>query len=394
MDIQLASIENSPIGSLLGEQSSPEDVWSYGVQSTNNNSMHRAEVVVPSPSFGQQWSVEVPKYGLVSSMYVRATLTLTGNDALHIARAGTLGLNMLDSLELATSNRVISRISQRTLAGILAVMDTDKRTQVENAMHPVEATGAAAVNYEVFIPFPYALSAQWRGNGAKGESMRGLLDTRFLETLQVRCLLKPAAKFEGATTASALTCSLIVNYRSLPEEVYRSLEQSNFGSGVLNMVNINSFSETQKTISSGATTGSINLNANGLVKKMFIQSRPATIDDDDEVVDQALSTEISKITLNGSGRELISFYGKELAFLQDFTRSTDATSVYCLDFSALPSMASYSGGLSLREIANPTIDITYASALGADNILTVEHLVYEVLSVNPANGRITVSLSS
>jgi hypothetical protein len=400
MDVVNSALENSPLA-MLYESSDPVDAFSYGVENIPNHSRQRAEVVVSSPALSQDMSVEIPKYGILTKIIAKIDFTqaTAAGATPAVGRTGAQGLNMLDYIELHSSNRVLSRMSQKGLAGMLSSMDSDKSTQVANAMN---TSNAVATNKLAFIPFMYFLSSQWRGDAGK-EEYRGCFDTRFVETLNVRMRLLPADSWEGdnGLTAGDLVLgvgtlnavSFIFHYRVPSEPVYRSLEEKNYAGGVLNISNLTEFAESSKAITSGDTSETIALNSNGLVKKMFIQIEKASQLADNDTADRRVSHPITKLTLNGSGREIISFYGPEIQYLDDIKKSSTTINTYVLDFSAIPSASGYTGGLSLREIANPELVVEFADP-SENATLTVVHLQHELLSINPANGRISVSLSS
>jgi hypothetical protein len=388
MDVVNSALENSPLAQLF-ESSDPVVAFSYGVENIPNHSRQRAEVVISSPSLSQDMSCEIPKYGILTKIIAKIDFDIDQLDgADDLGRSGGIGLSMLDYIELHSSNRVLSRMSQKGLSGMLSSMDKDKETQVVGALGD-DSIGNSRLS---FIPFMYFLSSQWRGDAGK-EEYRGCFDTRFVETLNVRMRLNALTAWQGDATGVLNAVSFIFHYRVPSEPVYRSLEEKNYAGGVLNISNLTEFAESSKAITNGDTTESISLNSNGLVKKMFIQIEGAAQLANNSKDNRAQSKPISKITLNGSGREIISFYGAELQYLDNCKKSSTTTTAYVLDFSALPSASGYTGGLSLREIANPELVLEFADP-GENATLTVVHLQHELLSINPANGRISVSLSS
>ena len=384
MDVVNSALENSPLAQLY-ESSDPVDAFSYGVENIPNHSRQRAEVVVSSPAVEQDMSVEIPKYGILTKIIAKVTFS----QATNAGRTGAQGLNMLDYMELHSSNRVLSRMSQKGLVGHLACIDGDQQTQVVAALN---TTNAAATGKLAFIPFMFHLGSQWRGDAGKKE-YRGCFDTRFVETLNVRMRLQGITAWDATGTGSVTGVSFIFHYIVPSEPVYRSLEEKNFAGGVLNVSNLTEFAESSKAIDNGDTSATIALNSNGLVKKMFIQIELAAQIAANGTADRRIGHALTKVTLNGSGREILSFYGPELQYLDNINTYQGVNATYVLDFSALPSASGYTGGISLREIANPELAVTFADP-GSAATLTVVHIQHELLSINPANGRISVSLSS
>ena len=387
MDVVNVALENSPLANLINS-SDPIDVFSYGSENTNSFSRQRAEVVATGAALGQEVSVDVPKYGILTKVICRVDFT----QDTAVGRTGAQGLNMLDYMELASSNRVIARQTQKGLAGMLSEMSADREAQVVSALNDDEGTG---VNKLAFIPFYFHLSADGRGDHGEN-NYRGCFDTRFVENLTARVKLQAQGAWDGGAGGTGGTLNevrFIFHYVVPAESVYRALEEKQFSSGPLNILSLTEFAESSKAITSGDTSETISLNSNGLIKKMYIQIEVAAQTAADGTADRRVSHAISKITLNGSGREIISFYGPELQYLDNINKSSSTVRTYCLDFSAMPNKSGFSGGLSLREIANPELALTFANP-GSAATLTVVHKQYELLSINPANGRISVSLSS
>jgi hypothetical protein len=384
MDVVNVALENSPLANLINS-SEPIDVFSYGSENTNSFSRQRAEVVATGAALGQEVSVDVPKYGILTKVICRVDYT----QATAVERAGAIGLNMLDYIELASSNRVIARQTQKGLAGMMSEMSADRELQVAKALNNSGSTGA---NKLAFIPFYFHLSADGKGDHSEN-NYRGCFDTRFVENLTCRVKLQAASAWDGAGAATLNQISILFHYVVPSEPVYRALEEKNFSAGPLNILSLTEFAESSKAITNGDTSETVSLNSNGLIKKMYIQIEGAAQVAADGTADRRVSHAITKLTLNGSGREIISFYGPELQFLDNVNKSSDTTTAYCLDFSAMPNKSGYTGGISLREIANPELELTFADP-GEDATLSVVHKQYELLSINPANGRISVSLSS
>jgi hypothetical protein len=337
---------------------------------------------------GQEVSVDIPKYGILTKIIARVDFT----QDTAVGRTGAQGLNMLDYLELASSNRVIARQTRKGLAGMISEMSADRSAQVLAAMN---TSTAAATNKLAFIPFYFSLSADGRGDHGEN-NYRGCFDTRFVENLTCRIKLDTKTSWDGGAAGTGGTLNevrFIFQYVVPAENVYRALEEKQFSTGPLNILSLTEFAESSKAITSGDTSETISLNSNGLIKKMYIQVELAAQTAASGTADRTISHALTKITLNGSGREIISFYGPELQYLDNVNKSSTTVTSYCLDFSAMPNKSGFTGGLSLREIANPELSLSFLNP-GANATLTVVHHQYELLSINPANGRISVSLSS
>ena len=387
MNSILNALENSPLANLFSS-SQPDDVYSYGSSATNSSSIERIETVISNPGLSQTTSIEIPKIGILESIVLKVSVTETG--AVNPLRAD-LAASVLDFMELHSSNRTIARMDQKYLSGLASAMPNQTKDRLfATIVNPTVAAGGSGTAY---IPFLFELGSMKTGDSAE-KSYRQCLDTKFVETLSFRYRLKAAADWQKSGTGQLDSVSVIMYFRAFQEEVYRSIEETNFASGPLQIVNKTQFSESAVTVASGATTVTVPLNTNGLVTRTFIKVIPDSEDSGTGAVSPLASEAITKVTFNANGRQVFEEDGPLLKMIamSGSQSSGESEEDYVIDYEALKQY-DYSGGVSFRELAGAELVLTFAAIASAGKAY-VTHEQVEVLTVNPANGRIQVSLSS
>lgn len=401
MNSILNALENSPIQALI-DSSSPDDVFSYGSSATDASSVERV-VVGAKTALSSTHQLEIPKVGLLTGIVLR--VKVKGN---ALTAAGALRSNpniaILDFMEIRSSNRTVARCDQKFLSGLLSSMPDQKHKQYLNSViSPTAMPITVDTEIDLYVPFLFSLSADGYGDSSEC-NYRGCLDTKFVETLSLHYRLNAKEKWAGTVAEAELTvenADAIMYYRVFPEQIYRQIEERNFSSGPLQVISHTAFSEGSKAVGAADTTLTFPLNTNGLVTQTFIklvqddeESTTGVSTDAEKRITALKSEDIKKITLNGNGRQIFEIDGPELKtlFMNAGMKSSSTNEDYVLDYRVLKGY-DYSGGISFRELAGAEIVIEF-TALGDTGKCFINHSVVEVLSVNPANGRISVSLSS
>jgi len=156
------------------------------------------------------------------------------------------------------------------------------------------------------------------------------------------------------------------------------------------MLNSTAFEENTVAVGSLDTQAVSAIACNGCVSKMMVRLHL------DSEEDQTKNIELDTITLAGSGRNLLTFYGTEL---ESVTKSsihrgnTITERVYILDFTVGHHLPGFSGAASFREIAAPSVTVTF-SAPGGPATLHVSHDQLELISILGSNGRIQQNIST
>jgi len=394
MNVINASNENSAILSLLDQ--SAKDVLTYGTQSVPSHARERVYVApTGTASFGSLVSYELPKYGLLEKLTLHLDFQIVNTGTQTVV--GSLGLNAIEYMELVSQNRILCRVSRTQFLTEVRRLEYSKQGNVMDATNIVANTAGAAdpgSSVECFIPF-FGYLGHAEGQGGT----RTMLDLSFVEGLHLRVKFDAKTAISANASTSINTAEVIADFRVLPEGALRGLEEANFGSGVLNMISQTEFPETEVSDASAITAKTqatnIPINSNGVAVMTTVRARDTTL------TDKRDSLQIYKVVLKGSGREIGTWYGEELRLLDvgaigssQHSNLDDGKYQLVLDWSLLPGLPEmFSGGISWREIAAPSIDV-YLTSANTGTTFEVVHKQVEVIQINPSNGRITSSIST
>lgn len=395
MNIQLQSTANSALANLLNNNNeTKKNVWPYGEENiqTHSRDLIRVEPL-NTATLSNEISYHLPKVGLLRKAYVYFEITFTSGAADSNLKAGHYAINLLSNggfCEIHSRNKTIARQDQNSL--IMAVYRKDGR-KCDNlltmcgAADTSNTASGSTVTAKFYMPLCFYLTQE-------ESDIRHCLNLSFLETISLRIKLCGDANLGAASgdvwTSSISKSQLICDIINLPQANMRQLVEANYSSGTLNMLNRNSYSETALTTS--GTSHTFDLNSNNLIVRTYIQLIDAGSADD------ANGLEITDLTFEGSGRQLLQLRGAEMLYMNfggiDVAAAAITKKVYVIDWSLLPSKRyMVSNALSLREISAPRFVVTSASA-AANSTLRVCHEYLELISINSNDGSITTSIST
>jgi hypothetical protein len=374
MNVFLQSNKSSALLSVV-DGSATKDLYDYKTSATPNPATERVEVQPNGAVQGYSTiaTYDVPAYGILDRAILRfrVTLPLKANTT-----TGYLGINALNYLEIASQNKVITRITRDMLIGKFANMTASESHNAQRYLRFVEknATGNDALGadfipaggIDVFVPLMSRISGAFSTFAEK-------LDTSFCERLQIR------ASFGAASTVNTgsvfVESSLITYFTVLPEAESKRLHEVNYSSGPLVMLNSTSFEENSVSIGAADTSATVNIACNGCVTHSVVKVLINTEEDKTKAV------ELNEITVSGSGRELLKFFGDELEFVtkSSIDRGNGHTEhIYVLDYTVGHHLPGFAGAASFREIAAPSITVTF-SAPGAAATMSVVHDQLELI---------------
>ena len=239
---------------------------------------------------------------------------------------------------------------------------------------------------EIFVPYLGKIS------GVKS-AFAEKFDTSFTERLQLRIKFANPQKALGDKAAELTIgdCDMINYFMVLPESDMKRLHEVNYSSGPLVLLNATAFDENIKTTSSNSTgTEQIELACNGVITRTTIRVKKKA-----DGASHHKCVPLKKITLNGSGRELISFFAQELEHGQKSNIGYGGSvcdNVYIIDHTLSQTLPGFAGGVSLREIAAPSLTLEGDDLKDADIIVT--HTQLELISILGSNGRIQQNIST
>lgn len=411
MNVFLQSAANSALVKVArGSQST--DLFHYKTTATPTTAPERV-VVAPignTAAFDSIVRFEIPNYGLLRSMFVRIKL---GDDAAAAPIANSYGVfQICNYIEIASQNKVICRLTNDVMQAKYREYGSDVCNNLLLAGLPntgsgVQKYGDHPLHNEsdqryIYIP--------WLGD------ISGLMsppnqrwDTHFVERLEVRVSLAPATRLGGSAYNLNAGCDLICNFEVLSESDRKALLTANYGrDSTLVLLNSSSFDEAPVAVPSGVAgtpqSATVDIHCKGVVKKTHIRLR---LDDvaGSPAKSRTQNVVIRSVTVNGSGRQLLSFDNMDLEALfgcaiykstgqavSSPVKGGGIQNILTIDWTVLKS-AGYAGGVSWREIASPQIVITFDGQTSAATC-QVTHEQHELLQVQPNNGRIMQSIST
>lgn len=390
MNTFLQSNKSSALLSVVGNAAS-KDLYDYKTSATPNPALERVEVTPNGGQFGfdQVVTFDIPAYGIIESLIFSMSFT---SDNTTTVRPVRVLLELMDYMEIASQNKIISRLTRDEYIGMLTHYDDAGASAFDFYSKKLSSGNntTLADHGRMFLPWMGMLS------GMKSE-FSSRLDSSFTERLQFRIRLGPASAAFSASAITPVAPTLICNFTVLPEAEMKRLHEVNYSAGPLVLLNSTSYDEGTVAVAASDTSKTVKITTNGVVKRTTIRVIKDSSNDD---VSQ--NEVLSSITLSGSGRELLKFHGTELLLLHKGKKVYNSLTfnVYQIDYTvgALPNgstLGGFAGGASFREIADPTIEVQF-TALGGSNTgkVHVSHEVLELISVLGSNGRIQQNIST
>ena len=401
------ALANSALVAVLDSSKTP-DVFHYKTTATPTIATERIVLDPLGGATSHDNAVvrfELPRYGLLSKLVVKVTITPTVANDLYDAGNPPI-LNAIEYYEIVSQNRVLSRMTRENIIAAIAELPQSEQENVAKAAGD-SLTQGNNVDMVCYLP--------WMGKiSGLTSALNERWDTGFTERLEFRVKFRPtsAVKKVAGSAVTFTNCKLITFFDIMKETDLKALRQANYGAGPLVLLNTSTFTEGTKELTKAGGGGessesfSIPIHCNGVTPKTTISVRKMAFG----AQNQGVSTQfgdtvdgftITKITLSGSGRELLSFDGRELKFLgrSSYMSGNKYQNVITIDWSCGKKLPGYSGGVSWREIASPELKIEFkAESTNANEPATykciVTHMQYDLLSVLPSNGRVQQSIST
>ena len=268
-------------------------------------------------------------------------------------------------------------------------MTTAEQTNMQQLLFSMPTTAVAIpANQEVFVPYLGKISGVKSGFAEK-------FDTSFTERLQLRIKFADKDALGVTTDLEMGDCDMINYFMVLPESDMKRLHEVNYSSGPLVLLNATSFDENIKKLGETDTSGTatVELACNGVITRTTIRVKPQA-----KGASHHKCKKLTKITLNGSGRELISFFAQELEHGQKSNIGYGGNvcdNVYIIDHTLSQTLPGFAGGVSLREVAAPSLTLeTDATGGFASTEIIVTHTQLELISILGSNGRIQQNIST
>ena len=398
MNTFLQSNKSSALLSVVGGAAT-QDLFDYKTSATPNPATERV-VVKPNggiKGFGQVVTFDIPSYGILDRVFVRFTIkdqiaakegAAQKVNGLTTSSNQILGIQLVDYIEIASQNKVICRVTRGEFIASLDQMTTAEQTNMQELLFSVsDVSTTVPAGQEVFVPYLGKIS------GVKS-AFAEKFDTSFTERLQLRIKFSDKDAI-GADALEMGDCDMINYFMVLPESDMKRLHEVNYSSGPLVLLNATSFDENIKKFGSEDTAQSatVDIACNGVITRTTIRVKPSAAG-----ASHHKCSKLTKITLNGSGRELISFFAQELEHGQKSNIGYGGNvcdNVYIIDHTLSQTLPGFAGGVSLREVAAPSLTLETDAADGfKESEIIVTHTQLELISILGSNGRIQQNIST
>ena len=391
MDLQLMSLQNSPLSQVLLSDSNMSP-FVYSVYSSLPPTS-RQKVEVPAPStlaYDKSASFNVPRYGLLCAAVLKVRITANSTTNL-----GTNYGNMLiKRATLSSHSREI--LALESIGNFVKVLDKplDVSATLMNVAYnaaPTFATGTAG-DYDVYVPLNFSVF----------DNASSYLDTSFIEQLEVNVSLNDSASLLSASTAaiSATNSAMIFYYLNMSESDLRSLQNAQYSLEKPLSILAKSYFRENPVKHTATATGdymaTVQMTCPNLMTRTFIGITSDAIGE----IGNFLS--VKSVKIKSSGRELYN-YAVNDNFLENAlfyakgnlkgNLTGNTYNVFVHNWGLYGNDSQFSGGISGKGSSNLMLEITYAETSGGAYTVVVESEYQNIISISSGSGKISNSIS-
>jgi len=357
---------------------------------------------------GKEILFTLPRYGLMTGFVFENQLTTAGSNTSLIVSGtdGTVcpnvGLNIFETIELRSHNRVICSNGDAYLRVRSNACKLNEGLNIKHKSKAFSTDGvslaSAWVDTQIYTYTPFFCSFF--------EDQRNYLDLNFLEQLQVRCVYNSTARMGLNDALTAATTTLWMSYYNMQSDHLAELRARNFSpEKQLVMLGYDTYVETGTLAATTSTTIDLKCNNAVFATHIFVRNNAAG--------GEALPFSIKDVTVKLGGKTIYDAVpahvmnwenqmkgGGGLLALEGVAASTyDKITIPTQP----PPISIYwgldsnerkynSGAIAFHNVNNPQIILTHATASTAYDYYVV-HEFWQLVSINPADGRLDVSAS-
>jgi len=331
---------------------------------------------------------QLNKYGIVSQVLFRGVYDLSTTAPL--AASGIL--SCIERIDLLSSSRVVSSLTKYDLLAQFSDLSQAEYNAVQQACIGTRGT-ATAHSFAFPIVFGFM------------ENIDTQLNCSFLETQTIRVTF---GTFES--TASMSGIKMDVRYKNYDESQSSKILAENFDQPTLNMLSSRYYDETVKTYSAPAPVAPatsvsnsviVDLKNTDCVNDFFVIVTDKTADDA-VAGGQVVPVAISSVVLSGSGQTLVELDQYQLhyarlgknGFSERVSAGEGLQNIAKIQMGCSSDYQMLTNTLSLREINNPQITVTFTTTTASDFEVRVVEKCSALYSISSATGRLALSLSN
>lgn len=334
---------------------------------------------------------QLNKYGIVSQVLFRGTYHDTTATPAAFSLAPTAILSCIERIDLLSSSRVVSSLTKYDLLAQFSDLSQAEYNAVQQAC--IGGRGAAgggtnAAQYAFAFPIVFGFMQQ----------IDTQLNCSFLETQTIRVTYGTFA-----TDKAMKDIKMDVRYKNYDESQSSKILAENFDQPTLNMLSSRYYDETVKQHTATATSSSVivDLKNTDCVNDFFVIVTDKTADDA-VTGGQVLPVAISSVVLSGSGQTLVELDQYQLhyarlgknGFSERVSTGEGLEHIAKIQMGCSSDYQMLTNTLSLREINNPQITVTFPSTVASVYEARVVEKCSALYSISSATGRLALSLSN
>lgn len=422
--VQLNSNANSALQNTLAASQSmvnPNVYSTMPIYPASSLGFFKIEKSSGSVGSSAQISYNIPKYGILEQvlMSFSKTYATAGNRAVQQSEIYAA----IDRVELLSSSRVVSTLTSADLLAQLSDLEASQMGAVQNG--GVSQRGASStptdprtMDYTLPIVFGFF------------EQLNTQLNSSFLEPMSIRITWGDLSRISAdgpaptggdnphidPTDPSFTEPVLVLRYKNYDEAVNAEMLAANYDAPELNIVSTRWYDESPVVFTQPATPATtaeftMQLKNTDCVESFYLMVRQMTANGGAKACAPVFCN-ITEISFFGSGQEILTLTGQELAYAKITedgwsTSSGSAENIFADKVKKIQ-MGCYgygklSNSLSLREINNPTLVVKAQLNTTAGSQGGITGTVYQldccekcvaIYSTSSATGRQNLALSN
>jgi hypothetical protein len=347
---------------------------------------------------------DIIKGGILKSMYLHLKLT-AGNTA-SVVNSYDFGLNLIQRVSIMNNNREIAVLLPQGIRSWINKQSFGDQMKYNQAVLSVPGKTCVSKVMNIYVPLPFSFS----------EEPSKYLDTNYLDSLTLNVQMNAYANVvNGAVPAAPATgdISLFSEYLTLDTDAYAKYREMQFQAGKPTVFLWESYeSESNTVCSTTQKITQVNLTSKRVVTETSIRVLNDTTSDGK--TDNFLPVNISEsditttpvfVRLRGNGKVLYEIKCYPYQLLESkavystavlANGSVDANTIdgnITINWRLLQAQLKdcWDGGLSLKNISGPQIEVEAGANLAATNSIMITHKYLQLIEVEPNSGRINVS---
>lgn len=403
-DALLIGNDQSPLINTLKNAGKLSDFYTYRLQynglSTGIQVVKTDPKIIPTATFySKQVMFDIPKNGLWTESMIEVSIV---NATASTSVNGThLGARFFNRLDLIAHGSIIATIYPESLYMLCDTLPFEQATQLQYLLNGTAVSYTAAAESIIYIPLKLFCF----------DNTFNYLETRFIENLTLSGTINTQAGMGLAGALTSCSLKLISIYRIMTEPALKSYRSFMYPENKRVQMLINDyFTETPKTMSaSGAdvlltcpnvSTRSYfycSLIANNYGPTNAGRLTTISITINGVKICETIPVELLKLEDSKQGGSYIKVkQDNSIVKLSDgVTSGTIDKSGYVFNWGqfAGSAMNSFSGGISLLNVSNPTLNVIGDAVTNANTYqIQVVHSYLKVMSIDQT-GKVTISSS-